>query len=342
MKKRICFVTTYYDFSRARMLRSYEKILPKDVEIYLICQKDEKIKFKTTRVKKFEYSSKKPLVMFELNKFCKKNKIDILTNLSGGPAMALTVGIGTIFNKTKNIFYDHGNPKKKTLLSLLFFQFILDKILVCSPDFLDKTKKYLFLKKNRIFHLSIPTNIDFFKQIDKKKIRTELNMKLTEDIIISVGRIEYQKGSDFLLKIMKNNPKKKFILVSNDIATEFKEKLKELKNYIIFSNISTKELIKYYNVADICILLSRSEGLSYVPRESMSCGTPCIVSEIESLRLMEPAIKVPFETDTIQNKLDEFFNLSEKETLSKKSRKFIIEKFSEETLRKNHIKYLLS
>ncbi len=343
MKKRICFVTTYYDFSRARMLKSYEKMLPKDVEIFLVCQKNEKIKFKTTRVKKFEYSSKKPFVMFELNKFCKKNKIDILTNLSGGPTMALTIGIGTIFNKTKNIFYDHGNPKKKNMLILSTFQLILDKILVCSPDFLNKIKKYLFLRKHRIFYLPIPTDTNFFKQINNKTMRTELNIKLTKDIIISVGRIEYQKGSDFLLKLIKNNPKKKFILVSNNIETKFRDELKNLKNYIILSNISTKELIKYYNIADICVLLSRSEGLSYVPRESMACGTPCIVSDIESLRLMKPAIKVPFEINTIQNNLDKFFNLSNKkrEELSKKSREFIVENFSEETLKKNHIKYLL-
>lgn len=341
MSKKICFFTTLYDFPRERMFDYYEKILPKNAEIYLVCNNNEIKKFNVKRSKKIGYKLSKLFVSKELRKICKENDLDIITNLSGGSLVALTMCLSTLFTKTKVIFYDHGNPKKKSLIGLSFFQLLLDRVLYCAPDLVKKAQKFLFLIKNKVQELPTAIDTNFFKPGDKNKLRKKLGLKNSDKIITFVGRVQYEKGSDYLLEVIKQNKDKKFILIGNLMDKNYNKE--ELSNVIFIESASRNEVREYNCASDLFLFLSRSEGLGLAFREAMACGIPTIVSEIEAVRTVPGTMKVQFDLEEIQSKIDSFFSLSQKEKaeLSKKTRETLVSNYSEESLAIKHIEKFL-
>lgn len=342
MAVKICFFTTHYDFARANILYYYEKIIPKNVEIFLFCQKGYKEKFRTTRTKKFEYVSRNIFIPFSLANFCKKNKIQIVTNLSGQTKIALTMLFAKFCKKLKVVYYDHGNPQRSHLLQLMPLQIFFDRILIGAPDLKKKMEKYLFLIKRKI--LVLPTAIDtklFYPQ-DRKRCRRLLRLDPNEKIITYVGRVEYYKGSDYLLKIIKKNPDKKFILMGTLIDKNYD--LSRLPNVMSFVCTDRQKLINYLCASDLFIFLSRVEGLGLAYREAMACGIPTIVSDVEAVRTVGMTMKVPFNVKKIQKTIDSFFFLSwkEKVELERKTRALIVDEYSEKGLKSRHLKYFFN
>jgi len=342
MKRKLCFFTTYYDFARQRLLTYYEEMLPKDIEIFLFCQEKEKEKFKTKRAQKIGYSKKKIFVAHYLRNFCKKNKIHFLINLSGYLKSALVMSYATLFSNTKNIIYTHGNPTYYNHILLFPLQFFFNRILSTSPDISKKMKKYFFFSKRKTFYLIEPIDTDSFKIINKESIKRKLKLDKKDKIILFVGRIHYSKGSDYLLKIIQQNPDKKFILIGQLMDDNYK--INELKNIIYIPQANTEELREYYNASDLYLFLSRGEGVGFTFREAMSCGTSAITFNIESVKTVENTIKVPENINEIQKAIDSFFNLSKKEKkiLSNKSRKEMLEKYSLKSLKEDHINMFLN
>ena len=337
----ICFITSYFDFPRQRMLDYYEKILPKNTKIFLFCKNSEINKFKTKRVKKIGYSSGELGSTIKLRKFCKENNIDVITNLARRLKMILLMIYATIFTETKIIFYEHGKPRKRSMIALAFLQFFINRTLIASEDLKERLQKYLFLNKSKVFCL--PTSIDtnFWKPLNRTKTRKDLKIGLKEEMIIFVGRIQYMKGSDFLLEIIRRNPNRKFLLIGQMMDKEYD--LKKLKNVIHIPFANKEQLINYYNASNLFLFLSRSEGLGLAFREAMSCGTPAILSDIEALRLIKAAKIVPFDLEKIQGEIERFFNLSKKQRqkLSEETREYIVDNFSEEKLKMPHLKQFL-
>lgn len=251
--------------------------------------------------------------------------------------MAFIMAFSTLFTNIKNIFYEHGNPKLGKLLALPFFQFFIDRILIGTEDLAAKTKKYLFFSKKKIFVLPTAINTDFFRPLDREKLRKKYKIKANEKVICFVGRVEYLKGSDFLLKTIKNNPDKKFILIGRLEDKDYDKK--ELKNVIFVEKADQDQILEYHNISDLFLFLSRREGLGLAYREAMSSGIPAIVADIEAVRTVDMTKKVRFDEKEIQKAIDDFFSLSEKQKkeLSNKTREYIIQKHSEKALKSEHI-----
>lgn len=98
-----------------------------------------------------------------------------------------------------------------------------------------------------------------------------------------------RKNMLFLLtafnKAFGNNPRVRLIIHGNQDFECNRLKLidyvkqAQLRNVIIDkSNFDTQQLINFYQSLDCYILLSKGEGFSITPREAMSLGIPCILS----------------------------------------------------------------
>jgi glycosyltransferase involved in cell wall biosynthesis len=341
MIRKVCIFAPFYSFAGRSMMNYYEKIIPRQVQLYLFCRTEDKLKFNLSRTTIVPYREGKFGVRKPLRKFCKQKGIDVLTNLSRREKVAMLMIYSTIFTKTKVLFYDHGNPKKKNLLVLFFLQFFLDRLLFCSPDITAKAKKFLFFSRHKIFYLPTSLDTNFFSPKNKLSTRKTLGLNAHEKILIYSGRVSYMKGSDFLLQIIKRNPDKLFILAGEILDKNYKKD--ELSNVLLTGNIPQGELLEYYRSSDVCLFFSRSEGMSLALREAMSVGTVSIISNIESNRNLDLAIKVPFDAKSIQGEIESYFSKTKQERtlLSKKTREYIVGNFSEEALRKNHLKYFL-
>lgn len=334
--KRICFFTTRQDFPRQVAISYYEKIFPRDIEVFIFCRKDGDNHLESKRFKIINCSASKLLIPFLLRRFCRKNKIDVLLNLSGIIEVTYALILATIFTKVKCIYYWWSDPQINLKnATFLLLQPFLDRFLAGSKGVEEKAKKYLFLSRKKIFYLPLPVNTGIFKPKNKNKSRNKLKIGLKDKVLIYVGRIEYMKGSDILFKIIKKNPDKKFILLGKVMDNLYKKK--KLDNVII-KVVSNKELVDYYNVADLCIFLSRRDGYSYIPRESMACGTPVVLSDIDAFKQIKTpaAFKVKLDVHDVQDKIDSFFAISKKnrKLISMEGRQFVINDSSEEKMKK--------
>ena len=344
MIKKVCFFLGHYDPARQAIMNYYEKVLPKDLEIFIACaSKFDYEKYKLKRAKVKEILDKKFIVPFKLRKFCKEKNIDLLINLTGQAEVALTLFTATAFTKTKSTFYVLGNPKINLKNSFfLFSQFFTDRFLSCCKEVADKLGKYLIFSRNKNFYLPFPIDTKLFKK-NNTNLRKTLGLKKEDNVIIYVGRIEFAQGSDYLQELVKKNPDKKFLFIGQWKDETFKSK--NFKNIIYIPYVLHEELSDYYNLADLTLFFSKRNSYPYPPRESLACEVPVILFNLDTFgQLKTLAVKkVPFNLEKIQQEINKFFSLSkkERENLSKEGRSFIVKDSSEESVKNKTLKYLL-
>jgi len=342
--KRICFFTTHYDPARQVIMEYYERIFPKDVEIFVVSLNKIEKKYQLKRTKLIELLGNKFIAPIKLRKFCKENKIDLLVNLSGSSEVAIAMFFSTVFTKTKQVFYFMGNPKASKNWFFLFYQFFVDRIFACSLEVAEKFQKVLFLNKKRILYLPNPINVNLFSPKNKISTRKKLGLKKEDKILVYVGRVEYPQGSDYLLELVKRNPDKKFIFIGQVKDKNFKEG--NFNNLQLIPFVLYKNIPDYYNAADLSLFFTRRNSYPFPPRESIACNTPVILFKgIGSFKVMRtPAVmKVSFDIEEIQKKIDDFFVLSEKEKskIAKDGREFIVNDSSEEKVKEMTLSYFL-
>lgn len=193
--------------------------------------------------------------------------------------IARETNVPSIFNNLKK------NEGKKIYYILDFLYRItyknFDRIIVQSNDMLEDLNKNYKIPINKIVKIN---NFINFNEIDKKieDSSKELKGKIK---VISMGRLEYQKGFDLLIENVKKIKNKDYMFyIFGD------GKLKEdLNNQILINKLEDKVKIltyvnnpyKYMNEADIFILPSRVEGFPNVLLESLACGTPVIVNNFK-------------------------------------------------------------
>jgi len=356
MIKRLCIFTISFSFDRQVIINQLEKILPSDIELFLFVPRECKGRYHSVRTKIIESDKNKYSCFFEFRKFCRKNKIDRLINLGQLPQEGLIMLFASAFSKTDFICYFLTDPLGSLRIGFnkwgikfffedmgdCFLAFFPKKIFVCSRDITRYMQKCLFFVKNKINQIPIPIDTEEFCPKNKVNLRKKLKIKKTDKVVIYVGRIETAKGSDLILKLAKKNKDITFILVGK--INDNKIKLPSLKNLKIVSSISNKELIEYYNASDLCLFPSRVEAFGLVPREAMACEVPAIVSDITALKLIKPAIKVRLNCESINEAINNFFNLSkkEKEKISKESRQFVINECGLKTCEGLYSKFLIN
>lgn len=179
--------------------------------------------------------------------------------------------------------------------------------------------------------------------IDKSQsglIKKKYNLSPDRKIILSVGRLEPEKGYSDLLNAFASINHQNLTLI---IAGEgfLKESLMELsKNFkiedqVIFAgNITRTEIWNYYLDADIFVLLSISEGLGLVLWEAMYMNVPVIGSRVGGIvdSIGEDGLRGYFwnPTDELE-KLDDVVSRylsSDKEVveIKERARKYVEEK----------------
>ena len=157
----------------------------------------------------------------------------------------------------------------------------------------DLAEKYIFgekyLKRRKSYFIPNGINKELFKyplgEEKKKNIRSKLDIKDDEIILMHVGRFSYPKNHEFLLKIAhelkKDCFKFKMILLGDG------ERLEEIKKIIYEEKLEKLVLIlgrqdnvaEWMQLADTILLPSFNEGLPTVAIEAQAAGTQIILSD---------------------------------------------------------------
>ena len=192
--------------------------------------------------------------------------------------------ICTIHNPVYSHFKHTTFKDKIIILILILFKKVPEKFITCS-NFIKKEliKKYNFSPKN-IKHVYNP--LDFIEMKKKSRIKNNFldKFKKKNKILISIGRLAYQKNYvSLILKLKDILIEKNIILVILGIGEDYEK----LKNLIKENNLSKKVFLigyksnpfSYLIKSDLFILNPRWEGLGSVLIESLFLKIPIICNK---------------------------------------------------------------
>lgn len=174
-------------------------------------------------------------------------------------------------------------------------------------------QEYLLIEPNldrsKLIVLSPPFDTDEFKVLPKRgDFRKEFGIGADEFVIVFLGRINYVKGNDFLIKgfahMLKVRTNARLVLIGSDDGhmEECKRLASKLgvSDRVIFTGFfaGNKKLSALVD-ADLVAQMSRQEQGAWAPFEAVLCGTPIIVTDHtgagEDVRRMNAGETVKFD-----------------------------------------------
>lgn len=354
MIKKICFFSAGFAFNRLVRLRYYEKIFPKDVEIFLFTTSRYKGKekesyqyewgrLKRTKIIVVDYNIYLPIT---LRKFCKNNNIDRIVNLGNRRAFPLFL-FSSLLSNTRYIpsmmgWVPNVDCIKKLnlkeiwqLSSFYFFSIFSEKIITNDYGIYKRYNSHnipilskLFISKNKVRFLPVTVDSDLFTPKNKIQARKKLKLSINKKIVIFVGRTG--RCANILVDLIKKNQDILFLIIGR-ITDNLIPKLKA-KNFIHYPKKTPEELVDYYNAADIHIALhdKKGAGLGLAAEESLACGVPTMVPFTVLMENSPALFQIKLDKNEAENTISEFFRKSEKEreALSKNAREYALRNFA--------------
>lgn len=160
-----------------------------------------------------------------------------------------------------------------------------DKIIATSPKYV-LGSKYLLAYNDKV--VVIPPGISKCGLPVKYQKLSEIRRKFKKKIVLSIGRLAYYKGFQFLIEAGKYLNEDYVILIGG--MGELDAKLRDIiatnnlcDKVILLGNIPDDELGAYYEACDLFCMSSveRSEAFGMVQIEAMSFGKPVVATKIE-------------------------------------------------------------
>lgn len=144
------------------------------------------------------------------------------------------------------------------------------------------------LTKGLVIPIVCQNGVDFSKfhiiNEEKRKEIKDIHGFTNKHLILSVGNLVELKGHDLIIKSITDLDEIELLIIGEG---NLKNKLVELtlslglQNRVHFlSNQNQENLNQFYNIADIFVLASRSEGMPNVILESLACGTRVIATNV--------------------------------------------------------------
>ena len=240
------------------------------------------------------YSVIKFFSLIKLIKFLKPNTIQ--TWLAHGDFIGgLAAKLGGFNQIVWNIRYsklDKSTTKLTTLCLIRILSklsFIIPKLIAgVSKSVLKNCKDLGYCKKKLrlIYNGYELVNI----KSSKLKINFRKRYKVQKNIPIlgAVARYDETKDHTNLLKALSILKKKNinflFLLVGRNINTKNNTLINQIKEFRLSNSVkllgSKNNILQIMSIIDMHILSSKTEGFPNVVAEAMSCGTPCVVTDV--------------------------------------------------------------
>lgn len=164
-----------------------------------------------------------------------------------------------------------------------------DKILCQSKTEVKVLKNIYGIDEKKIVYLRYyPLNLKMFSDIPKETSAKRLNKDPKKHYILYVGYLRKHKGIFHLINVLpsllRHYPEIELIFVGFGPEKNELQKLvknKGLEDHVSFEGLVFHETLRfYYNLADVLVLPSYTEGTPNVILEAMACNTPCIATNV--------------------------------------------------------------
>ena len=292
---KICFFNTakawgggekwHFEVSKYLNAKGYDvMVIAREDSVLLQKIKETNIPYKGIQLSNVSFLN--PLKHLSLTSTFRKERFDtIVMNLSRDVKIA---GPCAKRANVKRIIYRRGSaiPIKNTFLNRYYFTNIVTEILANSVA----TKKTILENNPKLFpekHIRVIYNgIDIQESMEPFNHHGQTNSK--ELVLVNLGRLEYQKNQEFLIRLSKllkdKNISHKMIIGGSG---RLKGKLESMiEEYGVSEHVQLKGFIEdpipFISQADVFVLSSLWEGFGYVLAEAAMCGKPIVAFNISS------------------------------------------------------------
>lgn len=299
---------------------SVKVLIPLDQQEYLT-DKDSIISYRKTGRNIFSFI----ILAFSFLKTILLYKPDIIhLHSSFAGAICRAVLFLIPFRKAKVIYCPHSfafmmnvSKRKKKLYASIerILSLVTDRIVcVGSAEYSVATKFGINAKKLQVIYNGVPS---------LQKIDLSQKLYLRNNVInfLFVGRFDYQKGFDLLIKLFEHTQNLKVhFTVIGDFVHANKNQKPQFSHVTYVGWMPKAELVTYYKDADVLIMPSRWEGLPMVALEAFSMGVPLFASNCESLSeiVVDNEDGFLFENnsaESLNTRFDEIYNVLDKQML---------------------------
>ena len=184
-----------------------------------------------------------------------------------------------------------------------------DIVFVLNEQTKENAVQYLGVDENRIVRVNNGVNTDIYKPLAENEIK-QVKAKYSfnnKKVLLQVGSVYENKGQkriiEALTPLLKKNDDLVFAYVGGIVDENYKE---EIDNYIDNNGLTEKvfylgmakpgkELNELYNMADLTVFASNYEGFPLVIPESLSSGTPVIISLDRALDMGDGSVDCKYE-----------------------------------------------
>tara|TARA_B100000212_G_scaffold280492_1_gene220332 strand:+ start:1734 stop:2804 length:1071 start_codon:yes stop_codon:yes gene_type:complete len=216
--------------------------------------------------------------VFVLNNYLKYNRFDKIISFTESFNLPITVAALLSNNLNKLTVSIRNDPDKfpffyKILIPLIYR---LPNKVVCVSEGIENLLKTKYLDSNSILTIENPPPLIQINKIKEK----DISYLPKEKYILAVGRLNYQKGFDRLIKCFSkiNHNNLKLVIIGEGNERENLNRiiynLGMQKNVIMLGN--KRDIWSWYKNAFCFVLSSRYEGYPNVIKEAMSQGCPVI------------------------------------------------------------------
>lgn len=158
----------------------------------------------------------------------------------------------------------------------------MDAIVACSKSIQSILKNEYYMDVECVQN---GVNTDFFlppSENQKKNLRRELGLPLDKRVYLVLGSLRYRKNNSLIIDAMNklNQDNIVIVFVGNGPEENMLKEKSSSNESIIFAGL-TKTPLKYLQSADVLVSASLAEGLPNTVLEALSCGLPCILSDID-------------------------------------------------------------
>lgn len=162
-------------------------------------------------------------------------------------------------------------------------------------------------------------------------------------IILFLGRIDYKKGLDLLIKayaqvVQASEHGSSLLVVAGPDLVGYREAIEELiraenlRDHVVFAGMLSGDVkLAALNAADIFVLPSRSEGFSVAVLEALAAGCPVIITDACNFPQVVEAMVgkvIPTSVEPLRQALTEMLSDDEqRRVMGARARKFVKEEF---------------
>lgn len=245
------------------------------------------------------------------------------------------------FTRTKLVFCDHGSfasqiHQKDIVMIRSLASKLCYKTIVLTKKSMEDYRAAFGLKEKKIDYI--------YNWIPKQLLEPQRHYDTESKVILSVGRIDEEKGYDLMVEVAKrvlpDNPDWKWhVYGTGDLDEEIRRLICEagLEKQVLLKGLQT-DLEEAFSHASILVLPSYREGLPIVLLEAIAYEIPAVSFDIitgprEILRDKENGYLIPpYDVDKMAETIGQLIKQPEERKRLSSNMKMDVEKFRMETI----------